>query len=363
MELKIIDTTENCRHCLMCRHMCPVGHVTHLESHTPHGWGQVVASEKRGLIEWNDATVGLMFNCADCGLCESHCVTDQPLPHAIAAVRAMLIERGLAPAAVTDLKARFGKWENLYAEKSPEGSEGTSEDVLFVGDAPVYLAPESLAAAMSLLEAAGVNPIAVGSGRNSGFLANSLGFTALAKSLAEKNIEEIKARGAKRVFVLSPGDYYTFTSVYAERMGVTWPESIEVVDLVAFLAEKMGAGEISFNRIDMGLPQAYVDPTHTVRTPARFEAPRQLLEAVLPTPPLELFWRKDRAFPGGDGLLAFVNPSISKKLTLARIEDAKDAGAQGMITEDPATLYHLNQASSTGLPAKGLYELLAERLV
>ena len=50
------------------------------------------------------------------------------------------------------------------------------------------------------------------------------------------------------------------------------------------------------------------------------------------------------------------------KLTQARNEDAMQAGAQGMITEDPATLHQLNQLSPTGLPVKGLYELLADRI-
>ncbi len=359
--MSVIETTENCRHCLMCRHMCPVGHVTNLESLTPHGWGQVVASEKRGLISWNEETVSVMYGCADCGVCQSHCVTDQPLPDAIAAVRAQLVDQGLVSSTITDLKGRFEKWGNLYEEKVPATSEGTSEDVLFVGDAAVYLSPSSLTAAVTLLEAAGVNPVLIGSGRNSGYMASSLGFTDLANGLAEKNLEEIKDRGAKRVFVLSPADYFTFTSLYKSRLGIEWPADVEIVDVVSFLDSKLSAGNLKLNRIDMGLPEAYIDPTHAILVPERAEAPRRLLGAVLPTPPLELFWRKDRAHPAGDGALQFVNPAISTKLTNARFEDAKSVGAQGVITEDPATLHQLNKASN-GLPVKGLYELLADRL-
>ena len=279
----------------MCRHMCPVGHVTNLETLTPHGWGQIVASEKRGLIAWNESTVDIMYSCADCGLCQSHCVTDQPLPDAIAAVRTQLVQRDLVSSTVNDLKAQFEKWENLYEKKAPAQSEGASPDVLFVGDAAVHLSPESLSGALKLLEAVGVKPLLVGSGRNSGFLASSLGFTDLARTLAEKNLKEIADRGAKRVFVLDVGTYYTFTEVYQNRLGITWPAAVEVVDVVTFLDEKLTAGNLKLQRHEMGLPQAYVDPTHAVRVPARFDAPRRLLEAVLPTPPTELFWRKERA--------------------------------------------------------------------
>ena len=77
--------TDNCRYCLMCRHVCPVGHVTNLEPLTPHGWGLTIASVQRGLMTWNTETVGVLYHCADCGTCRANCVTDQPLPEAIAA--------------------------------------------------------------------------------------------------------------------------------------------------------------------------------------------------------------------------------------------------------------------------------------
>ena len=33
-----IEAVHGCRYCWMCRHVCPVGHVTHRETHTPHAW-------------------------------------------------------------------------------------------------------------------------------------------------------------------------------------------------------------------------------------------------------------------------------------------------------------------------------------
>ncbi len=77
-----IATTENCRYCLMCRHVAPVGHVTHEEAVTPHGIALIVASQRRGLIDWNDDTVGIVYAEPDGGNCRAHCVTDQPLPAA-----------------------------------------------------------------------------------------------------------------------------------------------------------------------------------------------------------------------------------------------------------------------------------------
>src|SRR6188474_3518572 len=91
----------------MCRHVCPVGYVTRLETLTPHGWGLTIASVKRGLLTWNDETVDVLYSCADCGLCRANCVTDQPLPDAIAAARAEIVRRGVAPDVVAEIDRKL----------------------------------------------------------------------------------------------------------------------------------------------------------------------------------------------------------------------------------------------------------------
>ena len=284
--MSVIDTTEYCRYCLMCRHMCPVGHVTHLESHTPHGWAQIVAAQKRGLIDWSDETVAIMYNCADCGVCQSHCVTDQPLPDAIAAVRTHLVEEGLAPSPVAALKAQLEQWENAYKEQGPEPADASQNTyALFVGDAAVHLWPDTLPAALTLLSRIGIEPALIGRGRNSGYLPSSVGLPGIAASLAAKNLEELAETSATKLLVLCPADRYTFEHLYTERLSKPVPDGIEVVEVVSLLDRHHQDGSLGLRRIEMGLPYAYVDPTQAIRFDDRHEAPRRLLEAVLPTPP------------------------------------------------------------------------------
>src|SRR4029450_2723851 len=91
---QVIETTEGCRYCLMCRHVCPITRVTYNEATSPHGWGLEIASVGRGLRDWKAATTDRLYQCADCGLCQSFCVTDQPLPDAIVAARAEVMAGG-----------------------------------------------------------------------------------------------------------------------------------------------------------------------------------------------------------------------------------------------------------------------------
>jgi Fe-S oxidoreductase len=357
-------TIENCRYCLMCRHVCPVGHVTRRETLTPHGWGLTIASVQRGLLTWNQDTVDVLYSCADCGTCRAHCVTDQPLPDAIATTRAEVTAQRLAPAAAYEVHKALQEWSNPYEKQVPEKVNGKAEIALFVGDDAKYLRPATLESALRLLNAAGVEPILIGIGRSNGYLASSLGFPETARMLVQTTLDELNVSGARRMLVLTPGDYYAFDRLLTDRLEVEWPRGIELQEVLSLLDKKISTGILKFKSYDDKRPYAYIDPTHSLRIPTRYETPRHLLAGIMSTAGRELFWRKERMHPCGNGALQFMNPHISDHLTYVRLADAQQAGAQIAITEDPGCLSHLSRhADRFGLQIQGLYELLADYLV
>jgi Fe-S oxidoreductase len=359
----VIDVTELCRHSLMCRHVCPVGNLTRMETLTPHGWAQLIALERRGLSSWNAETVDALYKCADCGNCRSHCVYGNPLPEGIAAARARLVDDGVAPAIVYEMAEILGKWENPYVPRRPEPAQGRADAALFVGDDAHFLEPGMVEAAVGLLQASGVEPVLIGRGRNTGYLASSLGLQSVAQDLALANLAELEASGAKRLFVLSPGEYFAFTRMYPERLDLRVPAGVEVIEVIPFLAGLLASGELRLRQADSAAPMAYVDPTHSVRVPERFAAPRMLLQALLGEPARELFWRDGRAYPCGDLALQFTQPQIADALTQARLIDAADVGAGVVVTEGAGSLAHLKRhAAAHDIEVRGLYELVAEHL-
>ena len=359
----LVDATENCRHSLMCRHVCPVGNITRLETLSPHGWAQLIALERRGLSSWNEDAVDALYQCADCGSCRTHCVSSQPLPDAIVAARAEVVLKDVAPSAVYEIGRLLRTWENPYAQKQPDPADDPAEAALFVGDDTRFLRPTLLEAALKLLHFVGIKPALIGKGRNSGLLASSLGLPGIARDLARSTLAELEATGAKRLFVLSPGHFYSFGQLYDERLGIPMPPSVELLEVIPYLAEQLEAGVLRLNPTEDTTPYAYVDPTHSVRVTGRYEAPRKMLCAVLQEPAIELFWRKERAYPCGNVALEFTASRIADELTKARLADAARAGAQGVISEGPGSLTHLDRyASAYGLRVRGLYELLADQL-
>jgi Fe-S oxidoreductase len=360
----VIETTENCRYCLMCRHVCPVGHVTRKETLTPHGWGLIIASINRGMLELNEESVSVLYSCADCGTCRANCVTDQPLPSAISAMREEIVARGLAPEVVHEIGEKLQKWGNPYQEEDEGKPDGTADVALFVGDDAQYLDDETLSSALKLLEAVGIKPVLIGIGRNNGYLASSLGLRNVAEKLIRKTHEELERTSAKTLLVLGPGDFYAFGQLSDERLGISLPTDVSLVELSVLLAEHAAVGNLKLAPIPGGMPYAYIDPTHSVRAARRFDAPRRLLSAVMPRPPIELFWRKERTHPSGNVALQFTDPHISNHLTYSRLGDARQSGAQLLITEDPGTLFHLRKHSERfGLDIQSLYRMLAKQLV
>jgi Fe-S oxidoreductase len=366
-----IAATEGCRYCWMCRHVCPVGHVTHRETLTPHGWALMIASVARGVMQWDEESTDALYKCADCGMCRTHCVTNQPLPNAIASARASVAAAGLAPPSAYKLRDALEKWGSQYADEASARSPGrdalaersTGVVGLFVGDAAAYLNPQGVDAARALLSAAGIEAVSVGVGRSNGMVASSLGFPETAAALARKVLADVEAAGCRELLVLGPGDRYAFETLYGERLGIAWPEVVirEVTDV---LADALVKGKLSFRRTGDAPLYAYHDPCHAPRIGRDGVAPRALLGAALgEASARQLFWREGRAHPcGAVGGLELTQPALADSLADARFADAAAAGAEWLVTEDASCLHHLRTRGTGRIAVHGLYDLLAARL-
>jgi Fe-S oxidoreductase len=363
IELKqgVIATTEGCRYCLMCRHVCPVTRVTFNEATSPHGWALTVASVRRGLLDWNDETANLLYQCADCGLCQSFCATDQPLPQAIVAARAEVVAAGHAPAAIAEIDAALRRWRNPYSlsVEAAEGAEG-AQVALFVGAAAWHRDRANLAAARRLLEAANLEHGALAIGRSSGYLAYTLGLHETARDLARATIDELERAGCHTLVVLSPQHAHTFRTIYP-LLGTPLPAGVEVVELTVLLANLLDAGRLRLRPTALDL--MYHDPCQTPRIEGRWRAPRRLLAASTTLPLREGFWRERRAANcGASGGLPWTQPQLAERLARAALAGAASGGAPLVVTDAPGCLAHLRAAADGMMIVRGLYELLIEHV-
>jgi len=351
-------TTEYCRYCLMCRHVCPVTRVTANEATSPHGWALLVASARRGLVTWDDDAVDRLYQCADCGLCQVHCVTDQPLPDALIAVRATLVTNGQALASVAALDERLRHWGNIYSKDSSATPIRRAPAALLVGSEAWHRTPEEVQAAQRLLNTAGLEYALAAVGRDEGYLAWTLGLHDTARALAQTTREELTAIGAQRVIVLSPQQLHTLIYVYP-RLGIPLPEDLEIVELTALLSRLVNTGQLALRPLT--LEAVYHDPAQAPRLNGRGDAPRQLLRSIGVTLH-EMLWRDRRAMSAGtSGGLPWTQSSLAAKMARKVLDDAMRTGVTTLITDAPETLAHLRTVAD-GIAVRGLYGLLAEQL-
>lgn len=354
--MNVIDTTEGCRYCLMCRHICPVTRVTYNEATSPHGWALAIASVRRGLLEWNAETVDLLYQCADCGACQAACVTDQPLPYAIVAARAQVVAAGQAPPALASLEATLR--QGLGAARAQRAEP--AELAIFAGASALPQHSAGLGAARALLERAGLAHGAVGGGRDSGYLAYTLGLHELARELARATVDEVARAGCRTIVALAPEDAHALLNLYP-LLGAPLPEGVQVAELSALLADLLEQGRFGLRQIDRDL--AYHDPCQTLRLPGRWQAPRRLLAALAGRPAREGFWREGRAAScGASGGLPFTQPRLAGQLARRALDDLASSGATTIVTEAPGCLAHLRAHAAPGVEVIGLYELLAGHL-
>jgi Fe-S oxidoreductase len=363
-----LKVTEGCRFCWMCRHVCPVGHVTRRETLTPHGWALTIASVRRGLLQWNADTVDALYACADCGMCRTHCVTDQPLPEAIVAARAEVVASGLAPQTVYNIGKTLEERGSAYG--AIEADEGTARGPigLYVNDAVAACGPGSASAARRLLAAAGIDTVPVAVGRSNGLVASALGLLDTAARLGQALLRAVETAGCRELMVLSPGDRFAFEHVYPERLGLPWPTGVAVTEVTMALAQATEDGRLRFrstaDTASATAAWAYHDPCHAPRVGRDPARPRALLAAALgPSSAQDLFWRSERAHPcGAIGGLERTQPDVAADLAHARIADATAAGATSLVSDDPECVAQLQRHASGGLTVVSLYELLESRV-
>ena len=356
---------EGDRYCVMCRHACPVERVTKREANSPHGWALLVASVGRGLLQWEAEPVDTLYQCADCGLCQANCATDRPLPAALVAARAGVVAEGAHPATVSDVDSRLRQWGNPYGpgpevDLPPDMTPSTQRIGLFVGAGSQQHRPQAVAAARALLRAAGDDPWLLSAGRSGVYLPYTLGLWDTARQIAADTLAEIAAAGVTHILTLSKEDAHAFHHLYPE-LGIALPDGLEIEEFTLWLGAQIADGRLRVRAQDRGRV-VYHDPSHTPRLMQTGSPARQIVTALTGTPPGELFWRGKGAAPSGVvGGFPFTQPALAARLSQARIADARRAGADWLVTDDPQDAAHL-AAHADGLPVTTLVEWAAEQL-
>ena len=364
-----------------CREVCPVMQVTRDEAHSPTAFHTNVVAMEQGHLAIEDVARDYV-HCTQCGACELRCPNTlftgdfyrfrSRTVDLVKAMRALAVEQGVHQPA-------WQRWNALTdeARSEPVLDGGTvsqdhvadwaadlglpigGETILFCDCEAAFHRTSQPRAAARVLKAAGVEFGLMREQWCCGGPAAEMGYVEQARRFAEHNVADWRAVGARRILVIDPHDYITFTEDYPRYFGDDY--DFEIVLVVELLAELIREGKLELTTpIDRTV--TYHDACRLNKRKGIHEAPREILRAI----PGLTFKDVDHVTQwsycsGAGGGLSIERPDLTAEISRRRIAKAAALEVDTLVSacvwsERPLT----EQGKEQGVEVCDLMELVAE---
>ena len=366
-----------------CREVCPVMQVSRNESWTPTAFHANVVAMEKGELEIADVAADYV-NCTQCGACELRCPNTlftgdfyrfrTRTVDVVKAVRALAVESGIHQPGWQSWNARtderthepvLGEVE-VSQERVRDWADGLDlpiggESILFVDCEAAFYRTSVPRAVAQVLQLAGYDFGLMREQWCCGGPASEMGYVDQARRFAEHNLADWRAAGARRILVLDPHDYITFTEDYPKYFGADF--DLEIVLVVELFAELIRDGRL--------LPSVSIERTITYHDPCRlnkrkgiWKEPREILRAI----PGLTFNDVDHVTQwsycsGGGGGLPVEKPEMTAAISANRLAKAAALDVDTLVSACPWSERPLGEAGDgRDIDVVDLHELLAESL-
>ena len=299
-----------------------------------------------------------IWSCTTCGACEQECPLGIEYIDKIVDLRRGMVDEGAVPQSLqkplSALEKRgnpWGKMEKKRAEwtndlpenvtvKILDGKE-SAETLYFVDSITSFddRMQDIGRASAKVLAAAGVDFGILGKDeKDSGNEVRRFGEEMLFQDLKEQNTEAILGSGASKIVTADPHAYNVLKNEYT---GLPPVEHISQVIL-----KSIKSGKIQMKNIeDDAKIYTYHDPCYLGRHNSLYEEPREVLDSIPGLRRVEMTKSRDRSFCcGGGGLMLFYEPEEEQRMGVLRVEMAKAAGANVIVTACPFCLVNMEDA-------------------
>ena len=324
-----------------------------------------------------------IWSCTTCGACEQECPIFIEYIDKIVDLRRGMVDEGVVPQSLQKpLRAiekrgnPYGKMEKKrgdWTKDLPEdfnvkilGNKETANTLYFVDSVTSYddRIQEIGRAAARFLDAAGIDFGILGPAeRDSGHEVRRFGEEMLFQELRGRNTNAILNSGAKNIVTADP---HTFNALKNDYKGIPPVEHISrtIINAVTW-------GNIRLKPIENpGKIYTYHDPCYLGRHNNLYDDPRKAIDAIPGIKRIEMEGNcRDRSFCcGGGGLMLFYEPIEEKRMSQVRVEMAKQAGANVMVTACPFCMVNIEDAIKTSglegeMEAIDLVELIERHII
>ncbi len=326
-----------------CREVCPVMQVTRDEAHTPTSFHANVVAMEQGLLSIEDVARDYV-HCTQCGACELRCPNTlftgdfyrfrTRTVDLVKAVRALAVENGIH-------QPHWQRWNELTDERknepvlngTPVSQEHVAdwaqgldlptggETVLFCDCEAAFYRTSVPRAVAQILRKAGVEFGLMQEQWCCGGPAAEMGYVDQARRFAEHNVADWRAVGAKRILVLDPHDYISFTEDYPHYFGEDY--DFEIVLVVELVAELIRDGKLTLS-VPIERVATYHDACRLNKRKGIHKEPREILRAIPGLTFKDVDHVTQWSYCSGAGAgLGIERPDLTAEISRRRVERAK----------------------------------------
>eukprot|EP00362_Geleiidae_sp_MMETSP1317_P001017 CAMPEP_0201281982 /NCGR_PEP_ID=MMETSP1317-20130820/4587_1 /ASSEMBLY_ACC=CAM_ASM_000770 /TAXON_ID=187299 /ORGANISM="Undescribed Undescribed, Strain Undescribed" /LENGTH=339 /DNA_ID=CAMNT_0047593487 /DNA_START=945 /DNA_END=1964 /DNA_ORIENTATION=+ len=326
-----------------------------------------------------------IWSCTTCGACEAECPVLIEYIDKIVDLRRGLVDEGMVPQSLQKPLGALEKRGNPYGKlekkridwtKDKEFEEKCKVKILekkqsaqtlyFVDSITSYddRMQDIARATARILDAGGVDFGILGKKeKDSGNEVRRFGEEMLFCTLKEQNTDAILNSGIKSIVTADP---HAFNSLKNDYQNI---QSVEHISQV--IARMLKSGKISLMPVEnTNEIYTYHDPCYLGRHNGIYDIPREVIDAIPNLKRIEMHKDcKDRSFCcGGGGLMLFYEPVEEQRMGNIRVEMAKQAGANIIVTACPFCMVNIEDAIKTSgmegkMEAIDLVELIDRHIV
>jgi len=300
-----------------------------------------------------------IWSCTTCGACEEECPVGIEYIDKMVDLRRGMVDDGMVPQSLqkpmSALEKRGNPWGKLEKNRAAwiagvgDGVEvklvekgETAETLYFVDSITSYDdRMQKIAQATARILAKGeVDFVVIGKDeKDSGHDVRRFGEEMLFQSLKEQNTEAIHASEARKIVVNDP---HAMNALRNDYSGMPPVEHISET-----IASRIECGKLKLNALaDPSKTYTYHDPCYLGRHNGTYDAPRQAIDCIPGLKRVEMEGNcRDRSFCcGGGGLMLFYEPEEDQRMSVVRVQQARDAGADVIVTGCPYCLTNIEDA-------------------
>ncbi len=325
-----------------------------------------------------------IWSCTTCGACEQECPLGIEYIDKMVDLRRGMVDDGLVPQSLQKplgalekrgnpwgkMERKRADWTKEIAEQSPvtilDKKGKTAKNLYFVDSISSFddRMQEIARATARILDAAGIEFGILGKNeRDSGHEVRRFGEEMLFQDLKDRNTDAILNSGAEQIITADPHAYNALRNDY--------PDLPPVEHISQTIVRSVNAGKIRLKpAADNGKTYVYHDPCYLGRHNSLYDDPRAAIDAIQGLHRIEMEGNcQDRSFCcGGGGLMLFYEPEEDQRMGVLRVEMAKQAGANVIVTACPFCLVNMEDAIKVAglegeMEAIDLCELVVEHLV